>query len=167
MAELIIIILGIAADQLSKAWVSANLYGRSVTILEGVLDYSYVESTGAAFGMLGENTALLAVFSGLMSAVLIYILLRYRKMFSRLSNLSLALIVAGAVGNFIDRAFHGFVVDFIEFKFMNFAVFNIADICVTMGTILLVMALLFLEADNFEKFEQAEAARKQKKSASR
>ena len=50
---------------------------------------------------------------------------------------------------------------------MNFAVFNIADICVTMGTILLVMALLFLEADNFEKFEQAEAARKQKKSASR
>ena len=81
MAELIIIILGIAADQLSKAWVSANLYGRSVTILEGVLDYSYVENTGAAFGMLGENTALLAVFSGLMSAVLIYILLRYRKMF--------------------------------------------------------------------------------------
>ncbi len=151
MVELIIIILGITADQLSKAWISSNLYGQSVEIIEGVLNYSYVENTGAAFGMLGENTVLLAIFSGLMSIVLLVILCRYHKMFSKLSNISLALIAAGAIGNFIDRAFYGFVVDFIEFKFVDFAVFNIADICITMGAVLLVMALIFLEADHFQK----------------
>ena len=130
MWEAIIIVIGLLADQLSKAWVSANLYGRSVTILPGVLDYSYVENTGAAFGMLGKNTVLLAVFSGLMSLVLLYILLRYRRQFHRLSCIALAFVLSGAVGNFIDRAFHGFVVDFIELKFVNFAVFNIADIFV-------------------------------------
>lgn len=166
MAELIIIVLGIAADQLSKAWVSAHLFGNSVPILEGILDYTYAENTGAAFGILGENTVMLAVFSGLMSVVLGYVLLRYRKAFSRLSDISLAMIISGAIGNFIDRAFHGFVVDFIEVKFVNFAIFNVADIFVTMGTILLVMALLFLEADNFEKFEQAGGPRRQDRAAS-
>lgn len=160
MWEAIIIVIGLLADQLSKAWVSANLYGRSVTILPGVLDYSYVENTGAAFGMLGKNTVLLAVFSGLMSLVLLYILLRYRRQFHRLSCIALAFVLSGAVGNFIDRAFHGFVVDFIELKFVNFAVFNIADIFVSMGAVLLILSLLFLEKDNFEKFEQGSPARR-------
>ena len=64
------------------------------------------------------------------------------------------------MGNFIDRAFHGFVVDFIELKFVNFAVFNIADIFVSMGAVLLILSLLFLEKDNFEKFEQGSPARR-------
>ena len=155
MWEALIILLGIAADQLSKAWVSANLIGRSVPIISGVLNYTYVENTGAAFGMLGNSTTTLAIFSGLMSVAMLYVLYRYRKAFSRLTNVALSLIVSGAIGNFIDRAFYGFVVDFIELKFVNFAVFNIADICVTMGTVLLIMALIFLEKDNVEQFEQS------------
>ena len=145
MIEAIIVVLGVVLDQLSKHWVSANLYGQTVNIIPGVLSYSYVENTGAAFGMLNSSTILLSIASILLAVSLSYVLIRYYKQLSKLTKMSLALIVAGGIGNMIDRVFNGFVVDFIQADFMRFAVFNIADICITFGTILLIMAMLFIE----------------------
>ncbi len=145
MVETIIVVLGVLADQLSKIWISNHFYGMSRVIIPGVLSYSYVENTGAAFGMLGDSTVMLAVVTGLLALVLLYVLIRYRHLFSRLSKIALAFMMAGALGNLVDRVFLGYVVDFIKFDFIEFAVFNIADICVNMGTVLLILSIFFLE----------------------
>nr|MBQ4453357.1 signal peptidase II [Clostridia bacterium] len=137
MIEIIIVIAGIILDQLSKNWMIQNMKYMSKVIIPGVLQYSYVENTGAAFGMLSKNTILLGCFSVVMSAVFIFFLVKYRKSLSMLSRISLALIISGAIGNAIDRIMRGFVIDFIELLFVNFAIFNIADICITMGAIFL------------------------------
>lgn len=148
MKECIIIALGILADQYSKMWVSQNLVGLVAEVIPGVMSYSYVENTGAAFGMLGKSTLMLSIFSGLMAAVLSFILIKGRKVFSKLTNVAMALIISGAVGNLIDRVFLGYVVDFINVDFTIFAVFNVADILVTMGTVLLILSLIFIESKN-------------------
>ncbi len=151
MTETIIFVLGLVLDRLSKMWISANFVGRSTPVIEGVLDFTYAENTGAAFGIFSDNTFLLSIFSAVMSLVLIAILVFYWKKYSSLTRFSLSMIISGAVGNCIDRFVYGAVVDFIEFKFVNFAIFNIADIFITMGTILLVMAVIFTETDDIVK----------------
>ncbi len=145
MIEIIIVIAGIILDQLSKNWMIQNMKYMSKVIIPGVLQYSYVENTGAAFGMLSKNTILLGCFSVVMSAVFIFFLVKYRKSLSKLSRISLALIISGAIGNAIDRIMRGFVIDFIELLFVNFAIFNIADICITMGAIFLGISIIFIE----------------------
>ncbi len=145
MIEIIIVIVGIILDQLSKNWMIQNMKYMSKVIIPGVLQYSYVENTGAAFGMLSKNTILLGCFSVVMSAVFIFFLVKYRKSLSMLSRISLALIISGAIGNAIDRIMRGFVIDFIELLFVNFAIFNIADICITMGAIFLGISIIFIE----------------------
>ncbi|MBQ5956624.1 MAG: signal peptidase II [Clostridia bacterium] len=145
MIEIIIVIAGIILDQLSKNWMIQNMKYMSKVIIPGVLQYSYVENTGAAFGMLSKNTILLGCFSVVMSAVFIFFLVKYRKSLSMLSRISLALIISGAIGNAIDRIMRGFVIDFIELLFVNFAIFNIADICITMGAIFLGISIIFIE----------------------
>ncbi len=145
MIEIIIVIAGIILDQLSKNWMIQNMKYMSKVIIPGVLQYSYVENTGAAFGMLSKNTILLGCFSVVMSAVFIFFLVKYRKSLSMLSRISLALIISGAIGNAIDRIMRGFVIDFIELLFVNFAIFNIADICITMGAVFLGISIIFIE----------------------
>lgn len=145
MIEIIIVIAGIILDQLSKNWMVQNMKYMSKVIIPGVLQYSYVENTGAAFGMLSKNTILLGCFSVVMSAAFIFFLVKYRKNLSMLSRISLALIISGAIGNAIDRIIRGFVIDFIELLFVNFAIFNIADICITMGAIFLGISIIFIE----------------------
>lgn len=147
MAEGLIFVLGLVLDRLSKMWISANFVRRSTPVIEGILDYTYAENKGAAFGIFSDNTLMLSIFSAVMSLILVAVLVFYWKKFSKLTRFSLSMIISGAVGNCIDRFLYGYVVDFIEFKFVNFAIFNIADIFITMGTILLVMSILFTEMD--------------------
>lgn len=153
MIEAIIVALGVVLDQWSKHWVSANLYGQTVNIIPGMLSYSYTENTGAAFGMLDSSTIILSIASILLAVSLSFVLIRYYKNLSKLTKVSLALIIAGGIGNMIDRVFVGFVVDFIQVDFMRFAVFNIADICITFGTILLIMAMVFIEMKKPDPFK--------------
>lgn len=155
MLEAIIVAIGILLDQITKWWISRDLYGKSITVIKGIIDFTYVENTGAAFGSFGKSTVFLAIFSFAMCALLIYVLMKYRKFFYKMTNISLAMVISGAVGNFIDRAFKGYVVDFIEFKFVNFAVFNVADTFITIGAIILCASIIFLEKDNKSlNFEQ-------------
>lgn len=144
MLYAIVVFLGVMADQLTKLWVSGSLMGEGVVrVIPGIINFRYVENTGMAFSMMSDMTLVLTVASGVLTVVM-GVLLWKLKSRGRFLCISLSLIMAGAIGNLIDRIFAGFVVDFIEFAFVNFAVFNVADICVCVGTAMLVIYILFL-----------------------
>lgn len=142
LLSLILIVL----DQGVKAWVrSAIPLGGRLPFLPGVLELAYVQNTGAAFSILTEHTWLLTLIS--LAVSLVVALALWRDLLPHpVGRLALSLILAGGVGNLIDRALLGFVTDMFATTFMDFPVFNVADICVVIGGVLFVgFALLFGE----------------------
>ena len=139
----------VALDQLVKYLVLTYIpLGGHVPFLPHLLELTYVKNTGAAFSLFEEHTWLLALVSLVMSAVLAVAL--WKNFFRHpLGKITLTLLLAGAVGNLIDRVFRGFVVDMFNVLFMHFAVFNVADICVVVGGIAAAVYYLFL----YEKLE--------------
>lgn len=143
MLEAILIAAAVLLDQVTKHLATTHLADGAVTVIPGVLDFHYLENTGAAFSMLSNGTLYLTIISVLMSIALIFVIYKFRAQIPKMLRIILALIAGGAIGNLIDRIFFGYVVDFIEFTFVNFAVFNVADIFVTLAGIGLVCYLLF------------------------
>ncbi len=108
----------------------------------GLIDFRVVHNTGGAWGMLSNSTVALGVFSLIVCAALaVYFVITVREQ-GWLATVGIALIIAGGIGNAIDRFVRGFVMDFIEFSFFDFPVFNVADIGVTCGFVLLILGLL-------------------------
>ena len=134
----------VAHDQLVKYQVLTYIpLGAHVPFIPHLVELTYVQNTGAAFSLFNQHTWLLALASLVMSLVLAAAL--WKNFFRHpLGKVTLTLLLAGAVGNLIDRAFRGFVVDMFNFLFMNFAVFNVADICVVVGGIAAALYYLFL-----------------------
>jgi signal peptidase II len=143
MAALLIVL-----DQLVKQWVVATYPLRGPGQYIGLGFYfTYEQNTGAAFSIFRGNPTVLGTISAVVSgAILSYLIVR-GKTISTLQRYALASILAGAVGNMIDRFRLGYVVDFVHFKVPNFsfAVFNIADSCVVIGAVLLIGSSLFRE----------------------
>ena len=143
MSALIILIVAavlVAADQFIKHLiVSAMVYGASVEILPGIVDFTYIHNNGAAFGMLqGKSWVLLSITSVIILLCLALVLKNSLK--SNVLKVAITLVLAGGVGNLIDRIFNGGnVVDFIELKFVDFAIFNFADCCITVGAVLIIL----------------------------
>ena len=105
--------------------------------LFGLFNFTYVENTGAAFSMFSDKTDTLSLLTVLFLIAILYLLMK--KMFeSKFLNVCLVLIFAGGLGNLIDRIAYGYVIDFIEPLFMDFAVFNFADCCITVGAFMLI-----------------------------
>ena len=131
LLALVLVIL----DQVVKYLVLTHIpLGGYVPFLPHVVCLTYVQNTGAAFSMFSQHTWILAFISLVMSVVLAVAL--WKNFFTHpLGKVTLSLLLAGAVGNLIDRAMRGFVVDMFQLLFMNFAVFNVADICVVVGGI--------------------------------
>ena len=124
--------LVVLLDQFFKRWIVITLAsGGETVILPGILNLIYVENSGAAFSILPNQRWLLAGIAFIAALVLIAILLRYNEGFW--GTLGLASVLGGTVGNLIDRVFHGYVVDMFRTTFMNFAIFNIADIFIILG----------------------------------
>ena len=137
----------VALDQLAKILVINNIGPTDCFhIIPKLFDFVYVKNTGAAFSMLSENTGILSVISVIFCAGVLWYWYK-KKPASTLLKASLCLLFAGAFGNAIDRIFRGFVVDFISTAFMNVPVFNIADIAITFGAILLVIYFIFFDKD--------------------
>ncbi len=136
-------------DQISKFLAIDHLKGQpSVEAIPNVINFTYVENTGAAFGIFGGNPLILSFVSLVIIIGIIYILVNKKKYFKfERIDVILLLILAGAIGNFIDRFFRRYVVDFIDFDFMNFAVFNLADTFVVIGSILLCIIMIFFEKE--------------------
>ena len=130
----------VALDQLVKYLVLTYIpLGGHVPFIPYLVELTYVQNTGAAFSLFNQHTWLLTLTSLVMSAALWKGFFRHP-----LGRVTLTLLLAGAVGNLIDRAFRGFVVDMFNLLFMNFAVFNVADICVVVGGIAAALYYLFL-----------------------
>lgn len=136
--------LAFALDRVTKLWASRTLVGgASLPFWPGVLRFVYVENTGAAFGLLRERQAFLSVLSALLVVgLVVFVALRGGRM-PLLPRWSLWLMAGGASGNLYDRVTHGYVIDFIDVELFRFAVFNVADICVTVAFVLLAGWILF------------------------
>lgn len=132
-------------DQLIKYFVVKHLAPvGSVPIWDGVLRLTYVKNEGAAFGIFAGRTALLVTFTCVWILVLI-VLLFSKLVDSKLLMVCISLIVGGGIGNLIDRIVQQYVVDYIHVELFHFAVFNFADCCVVIGTILFLIYFLFLD----------------------
>lgn len=143
MPYFIIAAVIVIIDQLVKYYVRTyvTLFA-STSFIPGLINLTYYQNTGAAFSILKDSTWLLTLISLLISIVLIYLMLR-RPMPHRFGQVTLALILGGAVGNLIDRFCLGYVVDMFQFTFINFPVFNVADMSLVCGGILLCIYILF------------------------
>lgn len=138
-----IVIVAIVADRLSKAWAAGALaLGTQTGPNLGLVRLTMVHNEGAAFGLGQGHQWAFAVIAVVILAWIVGWLLIGKK-HGRVEVVSLALIAAGAVGNVIDRLAQGYVVDFFEFTFFSFPVFNVADICITCGVALFVICVLF------------------------
>ncbi|MBQ6553012.1 MAG: signal peptidase II [Clostridia bacterium] len=133
----------VAADQITKALAVAYLKPvTTVPIIRDVLHLTYRENTGAAFSILSGFRWGFVILAVIVCAAVIYINAS-RKIDSKMFYASSILVVAGAIGNVIDRIATGAVVDFIDFRLIDFPVFNFADICLTVGVAMLFIYFLF------------------------
>ena len=141
----------IALDLVTKVLAATNLNMHSITLIPNLIDFIYTENTGAAFGMLSNNTWFLIGFTAvfIVAFVLFDIFNHSKNWFYRIGYV---LVLAGAIGNLVDRIMFGFVRDFIAISFFPF-IFNVADIFVTVGTVLLMIYVVFymFNADTKEK----------------
>ncbi len=146
--SLVLIVLGVAGDQIIKYLVVENLKPNGViTAIPGFLQFVYVENTGAAFGMFDDFTMILTIITAICIVVVLAAMILYQKhtFFSRAASI---LIISGGIGNLIDRFLLGYVVDYIQVSFFP-PIFNLADCFVVVGVIFfLIHFLFFMERDN-------------------
>ena len=143
-------------DRLTKIYFDSGQFSLGQDITDsflGIFHLTLVHNTGAAFGMFANGTVILGIISIVVSVVLLalpFLLEAIKKSkkldfnFSFIQLFCVSIVVAGGIGNAIDRLVMGYVVDFICFDFIDFPVFNIADIGVTCGILILVTNLLYL-----------------------
>ncbi len=138
-------------DILTKI-IFTNLYNAhgEIVVIDGFFKFNYVKNTGAGFGFLAEiswGQTFLQIMTGV--ALILFGLLFYYavKKRYRFLSITIAIIISGTIGNFIDRIFYGFVTDFISFQFgsYTFPSFNVADICLTIGVIMAIIHFLFID----------------------
>jgi signal peptidase II len=144
--SIIVIAVLTGLDQLSKYLAVRYLMpvGR-IELLPGVFHLTYVENDGAAFSILAGQRVFFLIFTAVVVAVLFFLFKKHRGK-RKILDASLILLLSGGIGNFIDRMRHGYVVDFFEAAFVkNFAIFNVADVYVTVGAVLLCLFILFGE----------------------
>jgi signal peptidase II len=143
--EFLIIVIGLVVDRITKLWALNRLAnGEDIVVINNIFSFSYLENRGAAFGIFQNNVMPLAVITSLVILGLIVYLVKYRPQ-SKVLRYSLALIISGAIGNLIDRIVYRFVVDFILLHYKDvyyYPTFNVADMFVVVGTILLSICIL-------------------------
>ena len=144
MLWILLAVLVAAADQISKYIVIKNIKpGQMIPVIDNFFYLTLIRNKGAAFSMLLNGRIFFLILTPIVAAVLIYFLIKSKSAFLKLS---LALILGGAVGNYIDRLFIGSVTDFFSFRFGSypFAIFNVGDSIICVGTALLAVYLLFI-----------------------
>lgn len=145
-----VVIAIIAITRFLAYWGVYFLKNENITLIKGVLNLTYVENTGAAFGMFKNSTIALSVFASLIFIVITFFVAS-KKVTKKSYLFPLSLLAGGGIANVADRLSFGFVVDYIDFALINYPVFNFADICVVVGCIWLFFTVL-LEKD--EKKEE-------------
>ena len=133
----IMIVLLIIIDQVAKLAIVKNIYASSITVLEGIMNFTYVENRGGAYGMF-------IIVNAVVITLITKFILSKKNDISTYILICLGLILAGGIGNLVDRIFRGFVVDFLDFSpLIKFPVFNIADICIVLGCVLVIISFIY------------------------
>lgn len=153
--SLLAAVIMIVIDQCTKLWAVAKLRPiGSTPVIDGFLDLTFVENRGVAFGMLYGKKWVILCMVAVIVAILVYYFIKLPKTKEyHYVRAAMTLILAGAVGNVIDRMMRGYVVDFFEFTFVDFPVFNMADIYIVVGVILLAILMLFVIKEEPKKKE--------------
>ncbi len=141
----------IILDQISKIFItSAYAINESKSIIDGVLSFVYIKNTGAAFGIF-EGARVFFIIITVLVFILGFWYFKKNPITNRFEKLAVSFIAGGAIGNLIDRAFLGYVRDFISADFINFPIFNIADCFVCIGTGIYILCVLFEGKSNESK----------------
>ncbi len=161
----IVAILILIADQGLKYWVTLNipLDTGHVTLIPGVLELTNIHNNGAAFSILQHAPHWIFVIFTLVFAAIAVFCLRRNVVHGKIGRWSVVLVLAGAVGNCIDRILSGYVVDMFNFLFVRFAVFNLADIFIVVAGIALCLHVIFYRGDGSEGESAPKPARKPRK----
>ena len=160
---LAVIIVTVFLDQLTKYLTVLHLKPiDTLPIIEDVFHLTYVENTGAAFGMMKDARWVFMITSTVaIVGILGYMIHRYyvkKEKMPWMEALSLSLILGGGIGNMIDRTMLGYVVDMIDCRFINFAVFNVADSFVCIGAGLMILYLIILTVREYQAEKAAKLA---------
>ena len=154
----VIAILAIIIDQVSKYYIKTTMeVGEFFNLIPNILNIRYIENPGASFGILADRRwvfmSLSSVAIVFMFAAILYLGRKSVAKYNRLLNIGLGLMLGGAIGNMIDRFFNvseaprhegmNVVIDFLEFDFVNFAIFNFADVFITIGAIVMCICIPF------------------------
>ena len=147
----LIIFLIVVFDQISKYYADLLLKGaESVSVVPGLFSFHYHENKGAAWGLLADHRWVFMIISTIAILGITFYLIYSRKEKNPLIfRLSLAFFVGGGIGNMIDRIILGYVIDFIQFDFIDFPIFNIADSFITIGAFLMIVHLILESISEF------------------
>ncbi|NLH01027.1 MAG: signal peptidase II [Clostridiales bacterium] len=153
MLYAIVAVIILILDQAVKYWTTSNIVLNSPpkTFIPGIIDLTNVHNSGAAFGIFKESGRWFFVAMTLLFAVAVVYILSKNIIKGKLGRWTLVMVLAGGLGNCIDRIINGYVVDMFSFKFVEFAVFNVADIFVTVCGIIFCLYLLFHKEPDAEK----------------
>lgn len=144
----LVAIIGLILDQVTKFWTVATFsnLGDFWALMPNIFHFTYVKNTGAAFSFFAGGAVWLRWLSLLVSLALMFY--GWREKLTTFEQLGYGFILAGALGNGVDRFLFGYVVDFLDFRLINFPVFNVADVCINLG----ILSLLYgLYQESFNK----------------
>ena len=146
--KIVLVLILCLADLLSKAFFASYFYsgGETINLIGDFLQLTYVENTGAAFGSFSDYTIILTISSAIFVVTFILLDILYFKYKSKLYIVGYTFVLAGALGNFIDRLFLNYVRDFIRVSMFDF-VCNIADILITVGVVLYAISLIMANSN--------------------
>jgi signal peptidase II len=142
MLYLLISAVIIAGDQFFKRWIIANIsLSGSMKLLPGIIGLTHIRNEGISFGILKGMSLPVIIFTIIICGFIIWAFVTKRFKLPG-EKLGAALVLGGAIGNLIDRIVYGFVVDMFRTEFINFAIFNIADVAITLGCIVFILSFL-------------------------
>lgn len=140
---MIITIIAILLDQLIKIIIKSKIFNSSIILIPHVLNLTYVQNTGAAFGIGNNSTSMFVAVNVVIIGLITYFIFSKKEELSKLILIALHLVLAGGIGNLIDRIARGFVIDYIDISpLIKYPVFNLADIFVVVGCLIVVISLV-------------------------
>ena len=146
MIYIVLILILVGADQLSKYLIDTTMFeGETIPLVSNFFHITYVKNRGIAFGLFQGKLDIIGVATIVAIVAIAYFLYKERKKMSIIEQLGFIYILAGAIGNMIDRVFRGYVVDMIDFRGIWSYIFNLADVWINIGVIFIIVDQLFLK----------------------
>lgn len=143
--DILLLVLTVSSDRFTKYLTLNKLKGHpSRSIINGILEFRYLENSGAAFGLLKNQQSFFVLVEIITLIAICYVIIKSSPLKKTIpQNICLVIIAGGSIGNFIDRILFGYVIDFIYISSINFPVFNLADFYISISTIVLIILMLF------------------------